>query len=222
MPSKTAKSFRAALEPLRSSLGWTIARVPFDIAKAWPVRKRLRVRGEINGFAFRTSLFPFSDGSGHFLLVNKKMQSAADVARGQIAKFTLEPDLEERIPLLPAELKKLLATDKALQRWYAQLSENMRKEIGKWITEPKSDVTRRRRAEQMAERMMLTMEGEQEPPPILQLAFRRQPLARTGWERMTENQRRRNLLAIFYYQSPEARERRTAKVVEEALRIAKS
>jgi len=222
MPTKTAKSFRAALEPLRSSLGWTIARVPFDIAKAWPVRKRLRVRGEINGYAFRTSLFPFADGSGHFLLVNKKMQSAADVTRGQMAQFTLEPDLEERVPLLPAELKKLLATDKALQRWYMQLSENMRKEIGKWITEPKSYASRRHRAEQMAERLMLTMEGEQEPPPILQLAFRRQPLARTGWERMTENQRRRNLLAIFYYQSPEARERRATKVVEEALRIARS
>jgi hypothetical protein len=35
---------------------------------------------------------------------------------------------------------------------------------------------------------------------------------------MTPVQRRANLLAIFYYQSPEARERRTQKVVEDALR----
>jgi len=49
----------------------------------------------------------------------------------------------------------------------------------------------------------------------------RQTLARKGWEAMTPNQRRRLLLAIFYYQSVEARERRTAKAVEEALRVAK-
>ena len=34
-------------------------------------------------------------------------------------------------------------------------------------------------------------------------------------------QRRAQLLGIFYYQSPEARERRAQKAVEEALRIAR-
>jgi conjugal transfer/entry exclusion protein len=38
---------------------------------------------------------------------------------------------------------------------------------------------------------------------------------------MTAVQRRNQLLAIFYYQSAEARERRAAKVVEEALRVAR-
>ena len=58
-------------------------------------------------------------------------------------------------------------------------------------------------------------------PPILKAAFLRQPLARKGWEAMTAVQRRNQLLAIFYYQSAEARERRAAKAVEEALRVAK-
>jgi hypothetical protein len=60
MSPSTSKSFTAVLEPLRTELRWVIARIPFDVAKAWPVRRRLRVRGEIEGFAFRTSLFPFS------------------------------------------------------------------------------------------------------------------------------------------------------------------
>jgi hypothetical protein len=38
---------------------------------------------------------------------------------------------------------------------------------------------------------------------------------------MTPVRRRNQLLAIFYYRSPEARERRAAKVIEEALRVAK-
>jgi hypothetical protein len=37
---------------------------------------------------------------------------------------------------------------------------------------------------------------------------------------MTPTQRRGHLLAIFYYQSPEAREKRVAKLVEDALRMA--
>ncbi|MGH9559744.1 MAG: DUF1905 domain-containing protein [Bryobacteraceae bacterium] len=47
------KSFLAALErggPRR--LGWTIARIPFDAAKLWGGKGRLKVRGEINGFVF--------------------------------------------------------------------------------------------------------------------------------------------------------------------------
>ncbi len=62
MPQSTSprKSFTALLEPDGTALKWVIARVPFDIAKTWPVRNGRRVRGEIGGFAFRTSLFPDS------------------------------------------------------------------------------------------------------------------------------------------------------------------
>ena len=59
------KTFRAALERIQSRLGWTIIRIPFDVAKVWGTRGQLRVKGEINGFAFRTSLFP-ARGAGTF------------------------------------------------------------------------------------------------------------------------------------------------------------
>jgi uncharacterized protein YdeI (YjbR/CyaY-like superfamily) len=87
------------------------------------------------------------------------------------------------------------------------------------VRTPKKPEARERRAEQLAERIMLAMEGEHTLPPILQLAFRRAPLAQRGWEIMTPIQRRGHLLGIFYYQSPEARERRAQKAVEEAIRI---
>lgn len=226
MGGNRAKTFRAALEPLRGGLGWVVARLPFDPKSAWSGMVRLRVKGEISAgraaaarepFAFRTSLFPFSDGSGYFVLVNKKMQKAAGVGVGMEAAFRLEPDLEERPAAVPAELKPLLAQDKGLARWYAALSEATRREIAKWIAGVKSADARRRRAEQMAERLMLAMEGERELPPIFELAFRREPRARKGWEAMTQARRRGHLLGVFYYQSPEAREKRVQKVVEEAL-----
>ena len=221
MSSSTSKTFSAVLEPLRNGLGWVIARVPFDVEKAWPKRRGLRVRGEIEGFAFRTSLFAASDGQGHFLLVNKKMQAGAKARVGERVRIRLEPDLEERAVVTPPELTRALKGDRRLPKWYAGLSDSMRREIGKWVDEPKSAETRRKRAEGMAERLLLTLEGEMEAPPILQAAFQRQPLARKGWEAMTPVQRRGHLLGIFGYQSAESRERRVAKAVEEALRVAR-
>ena len=221
MSTPATKSFTALLEPDRTRLRWVISRIPFDVAKAWPERRGLRVRGEIEGFAFRTSLFADARGGGPFLLVNKKMQAAAKASVGSRVRIRLEPDLEERAAAVPPELALALKGDRRLPKWFAGMSYSCRKEIGDWVSEPTSAATRAKRAEQMAERLLLTLEGEIELPPVLRAAFLRQPLARKGWEAMTPTQRRNHLLGIFYYQTAEARERRAATVVEEALRVAK-
>jgi uncharacterized protein YdeI (YjbR/CyaY-like superfamily) len=210
------KSFTAVLEPDGTDLNWTVARIPFDVVKTWPVRKGRRVRGEIEGFAFRTTLFPRPGGGEHLLLVNKKMQAGAGVRAGEKARIWLEPDLEEREILLPQELKRELNSDRGLRKWFDGLSDSMRREIGKWADEPKTPESRKKRAEKMAERLMQAMEGEQEPPPVLKAIFQRQPRAREAWFRLTPTQRRNHLLGIFYYETAEGRERRAAKAVEEA------
>ena len=179
------------------------------------------MRGEINGFAFRTSLFPAAGGKKHVLLVNKKMQAGAQAKSGDTAQFRLEPDMEERETAVPAELAKALKAERGLRRYYDALSPSMRRDIGRWVGEPKSAETRTNRAEQIAERLYLAMEGEQEPPPILRAAFQRQPAARRGWEAMTPLRRRNHLFAIFYYQTAEGRERRARIALEDALKVAK-
>jgi uncharacterized protein YdeI (YjbR/CyaY-like superfamily) len=212
--------FRALLESAGNSLNWVIARVPFKPEKVWKTRQGKRVKGTINGFAFRTSLFG-SAAKGHCVLVNKVMQKGARAYAGQMAEFVLEPDLEERPVTVPPELAKLLKQDRALARFFEALSNSMRRYLADVVRKPKSAETRQRRAERMAECMMLAMEGEKILPPILQVAFRREPRAHAGWKAMTPVQRRHHLLGIFYYQSPEARERRTQRVVAEALRVAR-
>lgn len=219
---KVRKSFTAVLEPDGTALRWVVARVPFDVAKAWPVRKGRRVCGEIEGFAFRTTLFPRPGGGGHFLLVNKKMQAGARVRAGETVRIWLEPDLEEREILLPEELKKELNSDRGLCKWFEGLSDSMRREIGKWADEPKTPASRQKRAEKMAERLMQAMEGEQEPPPILKAIFQRQPRAREAWFALSPAQRRNHLLGIFYYETAEGRERRAAKAIEEAVKKARN
>jgi uncharacterized protein YdeI (YjbR/CyaY-like superfamily) len=215
------KSFTARLEPDGTSLKWVIARVPFDIEKAWPERRRLRVRGEVNGFPFRTSLFPARVGKGHVVLVNKKMQKAAGARRGDSVRMTLEPDFEERPAVMPKELERALKADRQLRKWFDGLTEYMRRTFCAMVSEIKSPESRERMAERIAERLLAAMEGEQETPPILKAAFARQPLAEAGWKAMTPVQRRSALLAIFYYESADARERRAAKVIEDALKRAK-
>ena len=124
---------------------------------------------------------------------------------------------------LPANIyAKLLKQERAVGRWFEALSYSYRKYMADDVCKLKSPEARQRRAELIAERMMLAMEGEQTLPPILQVAFRRAPRAQAGWEAMTPVQRRAHLLGIFYYQSPEARERRAQKAVEEALRVAEA
>ncbi len=213
------RRFRGVLEHDGTRLNWTIVRVPFDPAKAWPKRQGLRVRGSINGFSFRTSLF-HSERHGYLLLVNKTMQRGGGVARGSVAEIVLEPDLEERPVATPPELEKLLREDPALRKWHGQLSPSIRKWFADWIAHSKNAATRMERAELTAERMLLAMEGERQTPPILEAAFQRQPKAREGWAAMTPIQRRGHLLGIFYYQSPESRQKRAQQAVAQALRIA--
>lgn len=211
-----ARSFRAALEKgSPRALGWTIAQVPFDPASAWKKMVRLRVAGEINGYPFRTSLFPDANG-GFYLLVNRVMQRSGGVAPGEIAEFRLWPDLEPRPAELPDELSTLLDEEPGLRDWYDGLTEYMRREIGKWINAPKSDESRLRRAEQMAERLLAAMEAERELPPAIAAALRTRPHARTGWQRMTETQRRNELMAVFHYRTPDARQRRIDKLCDTA------
>ena len=214
------KSFKATLERVPSALNWVIIRIPFDVKKIWGKRGQLRVKGEINRFAFRTTLFPDGKG-GHTMIVNKGMQRGAGAAAGMPAQFRMEPDTEKRAAIVPAELKRIFDESRTLRRWFEQeLNPSSRRDVCYWITQVKSADARVRRAEQFAERMFAVMEAERELPPILQVAFARDARAREGWELMSPKQRRRQLFGIFYYGSPEARDRRLAKVLEYAVSFA--
>ena len=214
-PKSVAKSFNGTLERMQSNLGWVIIRIPFDVTKIWGVRGQLRVKGEINGFAFRTSLFPTGRGY-HYLLVNKRMQAGGHARAGSTAHFCLEPDLEVRKATVPMELKRALSQDRSLQRWFDNLSYSIRRWIADLIAQPKSAEARVRRAEQIAEQLLTTMEAERELPPVLKTAFARDPRAWEGWQSMSPSHRRHHLLGIFHNRSPEARDRRIAKMLEEA------
>jgi hypothetical protein len=217
------QKFDARLETGGQVLGWTIVRVPFEPSDVWSQMLRLRVRGTIASphggpMEFRTALFPdprAHDGGGRFhILVNKNMQRAVGVRVGDLASFTLEPDLDPRLAELPVELSGYLDEEPELRDWYDALSENTRRQIGKYINQPQSDVSRAKRAEQIAERMLGTMEAEKELPPAIVAAFRLRPKAKTGWQKLTPTQRRMELFGVHAYKTPESLHKRIAKLCD--------
>jgi len=221
LDSKLTKSFRAKVEATGTSLHWVIARVPVDLRKAWPTWKSRRVFGEINGFAFKTALIPAGKGKGFTLIVNKRMQAGAGARAGETVQIRLAPDLGELVIDMPVEFARILKGDRGLREFFNEMSPSMRKGFTNLIAEGKSRETRQKRAEAMAEALMMAMEGENEPPPILRVAFQRQPEAQRGWELMTATQRRNHLLGIFYAQTVDGREKRAAKAIENCLEVAR-
>ena len=93
--------------------------------------------GEINGFPFRTALFPKAGGKQHVLLVNKKMQAGAKAGPGAEVLVWLEPDMEEQVIALPAEFARVLKGGRQLRRWFDALSPSMRKGIVNFIDQAK-------------------------------------------------------------------------------------
>src|SRR6202522_1488910 len=140
--------FKAVLERAGNGLGWTTVRVPFNPQETWTQMRRLRVRAKVLGrkapaVEFRTSLFPVPGENGlYVLLVNKRVHREAGIALGSFAEFSLEADLEPRPAELPDELASLLDEEAGLGDYYDSLSESMRREIGKWVTNVKSDASR--------------------------------------------------------------------------------
>jgi uncharacterized protein YdeI (YjbR/CyaY-like superfamily) len=215
----TCQRFRALLEPAGPGHKLVMARLPFTPEKVWKTRQGKRVKGTINGVAFRAYFFGSTE-EGYGIVVNKQLQKRAHAYPGDQAKFAIEPDLEKPAEIMPPELARLLKQDRPLARWFQALSPALRRYYCDTVRQPKHAETRQRRAERTAESLMLAMEGEEALPPILQLAFRRAPRAQAGWQAVTKIQRRNHLLAIFHDQSPESRERRTQELVEEAISIA--
>jgi len=221
VPLKTVRrSFSAVLTRSGDLLRWVIIRIPFDVAKVWGTRGQLRVKGEINGFAFHTSLLPSGEGH-HFMIVNKQMQKGGRTAPGAEAQFRLEPDMEKRVVPRAPEVERVLRQSKRLQKFYQSLSPSARNDIARFVSEGKQKETRERRADQLAVRLMETMEAEIELPPMIRQVMMRNPPAEEGWQLMPHSHRRMHLLGIFYYRNFDARLRRIEKAVEEMKKYAK-
>lgn len=133
MSKERVKTFTAELRPDTSNLGWKVIDIPFDVKKVFGRGTRLPVCGTVNGFAFRTSLFPIGEGR-HMMLINKQVQKGAGgVTIGDKVKVTLQLDEEERMVELPKVLRDAFEGDKDLLKYYDSQTYSMRKYIVDYI-----------------------------------------------------------------------------------------
>jgi uncharacterized protein YdeI (YjbR/CyaY-like superfamily) len=215
------KSFSARLKKLEGNLGWRIVDVPFDVKKVFGKGGTVPVKGTVNGFAFRTSVFPRKEGK-HFLLVNNTMRKGASVSElGDKIEVEIELDEKKRTVEFPPLLKKELEEEPELIEYFNSFSYSMRKYFSDHINSAKSPAVRQLRARELAEVLFQMKEGETVPPPILASEFAHNPRARKGWELSSPSMKRGHLWGIHYYKAGEARDRRIAKAIEAMVAHAK-
>ena len=143
------KRFEVVLEKDENSTVTSIT-IPLDVHKEFGTRGRVPVRGTINGFPFRTSIFPM--GGCHFMVVNKPTREGAKVKGGDTVKVVMERDDEKREITPPEDLARALKGDKAARAAWDKLSYTSRKEYAVAVESAKKPETRARRIEKaMAE-----------------------------------------------------------------------
>ena len=139
------KRFRAVLEKDTDSSATAIA-LPFDVEKAYGSRGRVAVRGTLNDFAFRSSVFPMGGGC-HWLVVNRQMREGAKIKAGEMISVMMQRDDEPRVITPPEDFARALKANKAAMAAWDKLSYTHRKEYAKAIEEAKKPETRARRIE---------------------------------------------------------------------------
>jgi uncharacterized protein YdeI (YjbR/CyaY-like superfamily) len=116
----------------------------------WGTRARIAVRGNVNGFPFRSSLFPRGNGA-FYMAFTKAMQEGAKAHVGDSVSVVMEPDTAPRTVTVPAYLKKALKAVPVQDKRFAALSYSHRKEYVDWIDSAKKPETRAARIEKMLE-----------------------------------------------------------------------
>ncbi|MBV9959379.1 MAG: DUF1905 domain-containing protein [Acidobacteria bacterium] len=139
------KRFRVLLEKHESSEATGI-KIPFSVEKVFGTRARVPVRGTINGFAFRSSIFPMGEGC-HYMVVNKETRAGAKAVAGQTISVVMERDEEPRVITPPQDFARALKANKEARAMWEKLSYTHRKEHVKAIEEAKRPETRTRRIE---------------------------------------------------------------------------
>jgi hypothetical protein len=145
------KVFKAKVEAIGPGGAWSMMHIPFDVEKEWGSRARVSVCGAINGFAFRTSIFPDGKG-GHTMMVNKAMQKEGGAVPGKSVRVELEHDTSPRTISVPPDLKKALAKNSGAATVFETFAPSHRRAYVDWIMQAKraeTRVTRIARAVQM-------------------------------------------------------------------------
>ncbi|MGH9838385.1 MAG: YdeI/OmpD-associated family protein [Blastocatellia bacterium] len=146
------QQFRIVLEADEKYPNVTAITIPFDVEAAFGTRARTAVRGTINGFPYRSSIFPMGGGK-FYMVVNKEMREGANAKAGDLLDFVMERDDAPRTIETPSDFAKALKANKAAQAAWEKLSFSHKREYARAIIEAKKPETRTRRIESTIEKL---------------------------------------------------------------------
>jgi hypothetical protein len=140
--------FKARLEPVPH--GGLFVVVPAQVAAKAELMHGARVRGTLNGVAYRSSLMKYS-GVFH-VGVHKTTASSAGVSQGARVDVTIELD-DEPLPtdVVPDDLKQALGDDAKASTSWGKLAPAVRRGYVKSVQEAKKPETRKRRVEKIVD-----------------------------------------------------------------------
>lgn len=137
----TRKTFKAVI--LNAGGGGAFVEVPFDVEKEFG-SKRPKVKAMIEGVPYRGTLTRMGTEC-HLLIILKDIREQIGKTFGDEIKITVEPDTEERVIEVPAELKKAFKSEKEAKGFFEKLSYTHQREYVNWINEAKKEETRANR-----------------------------------------------------------------------------
>jgi hypothetical protein len=144
--STATQRFEARVQGDGPNGAWARIHLPIDVPRVFGTKSRLSVRGTLNGFPFRSSIFPNGDGTFH-LMFNKAMQAGAQATAGDVVAVVMEPDEAPRELEVPPDLLAALeAVEPAIRHWRG-FPPSARQLYVEWIAGAKSAETRARRVE---------------------------------------------------------------------------
>jgi hypothetical protein len=140
--------FKAKLEPVPH--GGLFVVVPAAVAAKAQLAHGARVRGTVNGVAYRSSLMKYS-GVFH-LGVHKATANAAGVSGGKRVEVTIELD-DEPLPTdtVPDDLVAALARDRSAKASWVKLAPAVRRGYVKNLLDAQKPETRARRIAKIVE-----------------------------------------------------------------------
>jgi hypothetical protein len=146
------RRFKATLVRPDTPGSWTYLDIPFDVKEAFGQKGQVRVKGTVNGQAYRSSAMPKGDGS-HFLVVNKTIRDKIKVTRGNSIQVVMELDTDPRTTEVPDDFQQALNKNRAAKAIFEKFSYSRQNEYVTWIMSAKTDKTRVNRIQSAIERL---------------------------------------------------------------------
>ncbi|MEP7136938.1 MAG: YdeI/OmpD-associated family protein [Chloroflexota bacterium] len=123
--------------------GGAFVEVPFDVEAAFGSKKP-KIKALIEGVPYRGTLVRMGSEK-HLLLILKSIREQIGKTFGDEVKVSVELDVEERVAVIPAELKRAFQSNKEARSAFEKLSYTHQKEYVQWIEAAKKAETRQSR-----------------------------------------------------------------------------